>query len=374
MEGTVVSSKDTATIHSEILDVREITSKPTGAGFVESVFSAIAASLDTGTVALPYAVMINGYILGPALILLGSYLSYHASMLLVRVAHKTGGTTYEEIAMAVYGPRFSKATSIINIFSLLAFNCSFIVFMKEAVPLLIWRQFRDQLDQIPQWIQDTDEGRMFWGAVYAFGILFPLSLARDLSSISFTNQLGVICNLYLCVIVMVEFFTNDAIVPDRMANLRKMEPFNFSVRGVVVSFPLIIFSYMQQICIPLIFDELKNKDYKHMKKVVVCGSTFVSFFYIMIGIFGYAIFLAPPISDELCDQNILSANFNGSKMMVLGNLALLLSVGLTAPMDLFPCKNAIEELFFKDKQMTACQNFFVTLGMITISASLALFV
>lgn len=60
--------------------------------------------------------------------------------------------------------------------------------------------------------------------------------------------------------------------------------------------------------------------------------------------------------------------------MILGNLALLLSVGLSAPIDLLPCKNSIEELIFKNKTMTTCQNFFVTLIMISISTSLALFV
>lgn len=299
-------------MHSELLKLRETSSDVRKAGYVESVFATIAASLDTGTVALPYAVMINGYILGPLLILLGAYLSYHASMLLVRVSQKTGGTTYEEIALAVYGPRFSTITSCINIFSLLAFTCSFIVFMKEAIPLLIWRQFRDNWNDLPEWIKDTDTGHLFWGAVFAYGILFPLSLARDLNQIRFTNQLGVICNLYLCLIVMVEFFTNDAVVPDPMANLRKMEPFKFSVRGIVVSFPLIIFSYMQQIGIPMIFDELKTKTYKQMRNVTLSGTCFVSFFYVMIGFFGYAVFLAPPDSDELCSMNILSANFNGS--------------------------------------------------------------
>ena len=240
-------------------------------------------------------------------------------------------------------------TSVINILCLIAIGCSFIVFIKEAIPLFIWRTFRDRLDQIPQWIQDTDEGRKFWGAVFAYGILFPVSLARDLSSISFTNQLGVICNLYLCVVVMIEFFTNDAIVPDRMANLRQIEPFKFSLRGIVVSFPIIIYSSMQQIGIPMIYDELKNKNYKNMKSVVVTGTVFVSIFYVMIGFFGYATFLAPPLGDELCSQNILGANFNGSKLMAIGNIALILSVGLSAPLDLLPCKNSIEKLLFKDK-------------------------
>lgn len=131
-----------------------------------------------------------------------------------------------------------------------------------------------------------------------------------------------------------------------------MEAFKLSLAGVVSSFPLIIFSYMQQIGVSMIYSELKGKSYEKMSRVVASGTVFVTFFYLMIGIFGYATFLGPPINHELCSQNILSANFNGSKLMVLGNFALLLSVGLATPIDLLPCKNSIEDLFFKEKRMS----------------------
>ena len=137
---------------------------------------------------------------------------------------------------------------------------------------------------------------MFWGTVFAFGILFPLALARDLNQIRFTNQLGVVCNLYLCVVVMIEFFTNDAINPDPIGNLKKLEAFKFSLSGVVSTFPLIMFSYMQQIGISMIYTELKGCTYKKMSRVVGTGTVFVTTFYLMIGFFGYAIFLGPPES------------------------------------------------------------------------------
>jgi amino acid permease len=68
-----------------------------------SVFSLIAATLGSGTISFPYAVMMNGYILGPLLILIGAGISYYTGMLIVKASEKTGRTRYEDIALAIYG-------------------------------------------------------------------------------------------------------------------------------------------------------------------------------------------------------------------------------------------------------------------------------
>lgn len=94
----------------------------------------------------------------------------------------------------------------------------------------------------------------------------------------------------------------------------------------------------------------------------------------MIGVFGYATFLGPPNSTELCHQNILEADYKGSKPVELSNIALLLAMISTAPLDLLPCKNSIEEMFFKEKGMSSKENFMVTFALVTLSAAFALFI
>ena len=117
--------------------------------------------MDTGTIAFPYVIMINGYVFGSFLVCLGAYMSYNCSMLLVKVCEKTKGETYEDIAMAVYGKKAARITSLINIFSLMAFTTSFIVFMKEAIPLLIWREFMHKEDLLPHWYLTTTTASCF---------------------------------------------------------------------------------------------------------------------------------------------------------------------------------------------------------------------
>jgi amino acid permease len=72
-------------------------------GTMVSIFSLIAVTLGSGTISFAYAVMMNGYVLGTILIVMGAALSYYTGMLIVRCAQITGRTRYEDISLAIYG-------------------------------------------------------------------------------------------------------------------------------------------------------------------------------------------------------------------------------------------------------------------------------
>ena len=99
-----------------------------------SVFSLIAATLGSGTISFAYAVMMNGYVLGPLLIAMGAAVSYFTGMLIVKCSEKTGRTRYEDIALAIYGKKVSRLTSFLNLICLMGFTFSYIVYVKKAIP------------------------------------------------------------------------------------------------------------------------------------------------------------------------------------------------------------------------------------------------
>lgn len=70
--------------------------------------------------------------------------------------------------------------------------------------------------------------------------------------------------------------------------------FDISVMGVFNSLPLVIFSYMYQTNIPMIYVELEKKDLKHMWKVLRNGTIGATLAYFLAGVFGYAAFAAYP--------------------------------------------------------------------------------
>jgi amino acid permease len=65
----------------------------------------------------------------------------------------------------------------------------------------------------------------------------------------------------------------------------------FSFSGIVTSMPLIIFAYMYQVNIPLIYKELERRNNKTMSGVLLKGSVAAIVLYAMVGIFAYLTFV-----------------------------------------------------------------------------------
>ena len=100
--------------------------------------------MGSGTIAFGYAVMQNGYILGPILIILGAMVSYYTGMLIVRCAEKTNRTRYEDIALAIYGKKMARLTSIFNLICLVSFTFSYVTFVRGAIPHILLLYFSQE--------------------------------------------------------------------------------------------------------------------------------------------------------------------------------------------------------------------------------------
>lgn len=106
-------------------------------GAAGSIFSLIAATLGAGTLTFAYAIKENGIAWGTILIVFGALISYYSGMLLVSASTKTNRHRYEDIALALYGFKFARFTSAMNLLCLMAFIISYIVYIKESMIKLI---------------------------------------------------------------------------------------------------------------------------------------------------------------------------------------------------------------------------------------------
>ena len=117
-----------------------------------------------------------------------------------------------------------------------------------------------------------------------------MSLPRSASSLRYSSLFGVLCSMYLCLAVTCVFFVDKSLVPDPAANLQEMEAFTLTYDGLLATFPFIIFGYMYQVNIPMIYVELERRNSKQMGKVIASGSAVAVLFYALVGVFGYATF------------------------------------------------------------------------------------
>ena len=101
---------------------------------------------------------------------------------------------------------------------------------------------------------------------------------------------------------------------------------------------------MYQINMPIIYAELKVRDYPTMDKVVFRGTSVAIVVYSLTGIFGYLTFVKTP--QILDSQNILEAPYGDNLIMIIASIAQFFSVLTSYPLCVLPCKEAIEEMFW----------------------------
>ena len=135
-------------------------------------------------------------------------------------------------------------------------------------------------------------GDYIWGVIYTYAILFPMSLPRELNSLRFSSVFGVLCSMYLAVAVMVLFLTDfdKTLIPSKSENFHQMEAAKFEFSGISGAFPLIIFAYMYQLNIPALYSEMEKPNETDFLVILSSGTAIAVLFYLMVGIFGYAIF------------------------------------------------------------------------------------
>lgn len=121
-------------------------------------------------------------------------------------SEKTGGSCFEEIALATFGPKVQKFTSFCMIATNIGFVITYIVLFKSFAPYSFGRLGID----LPEWCADTFKGQIFWACIFTV-IISLVSLPRKLSAIRFGSALGVCISVYVVLaIVFLAFLDRGA--------------------------------------------------------------------------------------------------------------------------------------------------------------------
>lgn len=91
-------------------------------------------------------------------------------------------------------------------------------------------------------------------------MVFPISLPRTVGALSYASAAGVICTLYVAFVVTLIFFTNRIIVPNPWDNFAEATYFKLTFSGLAECVPMILFAYMYQVNIPMIYQELERRN------------------------------------------------------------------------------------------------------------------
>ena len=135
-----------------------------------SIFSLVIICMGAGTLTIPYAFYQNGFIIGSLLILAGGSLSCFTGYLMAYCSEKTNGACYEEIALATFGEKYKKFTSIMMIPTNMGFVVSYIVLFKSFAPFT----FTLAGLNLPSWCDSSFTGQIFWAVLFTVSQILPL--------------------------------------------------------------------------------------------------------------------------------------------------------------------------------------------------------
>ena len=158
--------------------------------------------------------------------MLGALISYYTGMLIVKVSNRTQCNRYEDFAQKLYGSRCRTITSALNLACLMGFIIAYIVYIKSMMPeilLLFWSK-----DELPNFIVSDGWGQVFWGTLFSFLMLFPMSIPRSINALRFSSLFGVLCSVYLSLAVFFVFYCDKDMVADPAQNFKDANLFSVS--------------------------------------------------------------------------------------------------------------------------------------------------
>ena len=169
------------------------------------------------------------------------------------------------------------------------------------------------------------EGQLFWATIFSFLVCFPISIPRKIGTLRYASLLSFTCGIYLVAALIVTFALRDHKGETGKLLSSSYEYIDWSllnwykidIEGLTSTLPIVVFSYMYQPGIPLIFRELQGKSYSRMDKVVLRGSSGAILIYITGGLFGYLIVLgdAKNTAKLASDKDLLSLDYKKNIFM-----------------------------------------------------------
>ncbi|KAJ7117491.1 transmembrane amino acid transporter protein-domain-containing protein [Mycena epipterygia] len=212
-------------------------------------------------------------------------------------------------------------------------SISYLIIIKGLMPNVVTALYHDlSSNSPPAWALS---GRN-WISIFMI-ILVPLVFLRHLDSLRHTSYVALFSVAYLVVIVISVYFNPLEGMPERgEVHLIHFTP-NF-----VSTFPVQVFAFTCSQNLFPIFNELKSNTQKRMNVVIGGAIGSATLTYEVIAIFGYLTF------GSTVGANIIAMYPSTSLFIAVGQLAIVILVLFSYPLQVHPCRNCLDKIFHAD--------------------------
>ena len=230
--------------------------------------------------------------------------SLYSCQLLVLAAEKTGKLTYESIGQELYGPGMRKFADINMIINNYGTVIGYIQLLKDLIPNAF------ALFGIENLLLRSS---YLWGSLITIGLVYPLSLKKEISALRYTSFLSTCSCFYLAFAIIFSFFMETTDINSAIANAPIAE---FGAYNILTSISLVVFSFTCHPNVIPIYEELERRSTKRGFKFLSRGLVIVLMLYLIVGIFGFLTFYENYKLLKFPSQ-ILQANYSRSNVLII---------------------------------------------------------
>ena len=300
-----------------------------------SVVNLVATMIGGGVLSLPYAISRGGVVAGTLFLLLSSILSAFSLGLLISCARRTGAQSYQDVAAAAFGATASRITLVLLALLTFLATVGYMILIRDlATPITteyIW-DFSNATKADQRWYDDAV-------AAICLAPFIPLCFARTLNSLRFASFASLMALLVLAVAIFYKCIERRHAVP---IDPNKITYFPKSFGDALYAFPFMQVAFMCHFNILPTHTSLVRPTRKRLNHVVDATIGFACLFYLLVAHSGYmyAYDLDVGVSD-----NILNNFSNGDILINIGRAGLLMSLLLSIPLLILPCRDSILKLW-----------------------------
>ncbi|KAF4653755.1 hypothetical protein FOL47_010320 [Perkinsus chesapeaki] len=315
--------------------------------------------IGAGMLSYARAQAICGWTLGIILLLVFAILSYFSLHLISRCAMEMPGKrlSYSTMAVAAGYPRMPLFIDTLMFIHNAGIDTAYLqVFSSLGLALL------------ENWSPGSTVEHRFWIRVGLIGLivalLLPVCFLKRITNTAITNAIGLSCFMYAIIAGVVYCFSVEEQVGERYAGI----PPTTTVWSILSVFPIFIFGYSCHFTMPLVAEDMINRNMKRLDTAAILAVAFVVVIYLSVMVAPYYAF-----GDRI--ESNFYLNLPVSNIAIhIGYIALPFAVLTAFPLLLFPARQSISSVvtyYLPTLQDTLKLHIGTTIGFLVICTVLA---
>ncbi|GJE94466.1 amino acid transporter [Phanerochaete sordida] len=343
----------------ENIDLEELAAKRTaGGGLLDSVANMANSILGAGIIGLPYAVRQAGFVTGIILLVILCGVTDWTIRLIVVNAKMSGQNSYIGIMNHCFGPSGRAAVSFFQFAFAFGGMCAFGIIIGDTIPHVI-RSVFPNLYTVP--VLSLLTKRQFIIALCTICVSYPLSLYRDIHKLSRASGLALVGMVIIVTSVLVE---SEHVTPDLKGDPAKR--FTVFGPGLFQAIGVISFAFVCHHNSLLIYGSLRTPTLDRFAKVTHISTAMSLVACCTLAISAYVVFT------DKTQGNILN-NFAANDTLInVARFCFGLNMFTTLPLELFVCREVIEQFFFSHETFNMQRHVFFTTAILFAAMSLSL--